>query len=675
MADNTIANAIKFLKGEEKSLPAAKTEGQVYFAYKNVGTAEKPSYTGAIYIDTPIGGTQNRIKMTANADVAEYAKKANADSQGNLITGYLRNASLAGNADSQTFTFTAPSGAKFDLRLNGVNDSQAGLVTSGDQIFPGYKTLKLRAKPSSIIGSNTENSNGWYKVATSTMSGWGNTNVLYYVKNGYSSEAVGILDFEMRSNHDSIQCWACKWLVRGTGFTPDMFRVVINEMTWTLYVYQPTTQYGRISITEISNINIDGGNPGYKITYYNSTTKETTEPDKKISSSDGGQVYLASKTTSDGNGQNIANTYIKSLLYSNDGKQLIATRGSGDTSLKLSLPIASTTKSGIVTTDAQSFGGTKTFTTINSTNLTVIGSSGFNYSGIKTATESKARPIWFADSSGNGKPVINTNFTYNPATQTLSVANLSGTADKATKDSSGSDIRSTYVKYKSIRFTASSDKIYLTESNNAGSSTNATAGDANISIATIPGATSSTAGVITTGAQTFSGAKTFSSSITSNSTIQGTKFIAYQTKMPLANGLIPELDINTSRLYGDGLAISNPVTKNDLAWIRVTGTGESDTVLELATGDDGGAGEQIVVRQYNTSNAVSRQISLLDTSGRSQMRDIYPISNEAFNLGSSTFKFANSYIAHVKATTDVEIASKVTLKYNTDNACLDFVFA
>ena len=445
MADNTIANAIKFLKGEEKSLPAAKTEGQVYFAYKNVGTAEKPSYTGAIYIDTPIGGTQNRIKMTANADIAEYAKKANADSQGNLITGYLRNASLTGNADSQTFTFTAPSGAKFDLRLNGVNDSQAGLITSGDQIFPGYKTLKLRAKPSSIIGSDTENSNGWYKVATSTMSGWGNTNVLYYVKNGYSSEAVGILDFEMRSNNDSIQCWACKWLVRGTGFTPDMFRVVINEMTWTLYVYQPTTQYGRISITEISNIDINGSNPSYKITYYNSTTKETTEPDKKISSSDGGQVYLASKTTSDGNGQNIANTYIKSLSYSNDGKQLIATRGSGDTSLKLSLPIASTTKPGIVTTDAQSFGGTKTFTTINSTNLTVTGSSGFNYSGIETATESKARAIWFADSSGNGKPVINTNFTYNPATQTLKVLNLSGTAEKATKDSAGNDIRNTYV--------------------------------------------------------------------------------------------------------------------------------------------------------------------------------------------------------------------------------------
>lgn len=222
MADNTIANAIKFLKGEEKSLPATKTEGQVYFAYKNVGTAEKPSYTGAIYIDTPIGGTQTRVKMTANADIADKA----------------------------------------------FNDS-AGL--------------------------------------------------------------------------------------------------------------------------------------------------------------------------------NIRETYLSSLGYTDDGKQTILIKGSGNNQTKIALPIASTTKSGIVTTDAQSFGGTKIFTTINSTNLTVTGSDSFNYSGIGSGTVDVARPVWFADNSTNGKPVVNTNFTYNPVTQTLSVANLSGTADKANKDNAGSDIRSTYI--------------------------------------------------------------------------------------------------------------------------------------------------------------------------------------------------------------------------------------
>lgn len=407
MADNTIANAIKFLKGEEKSLPATKTEGQVYFAYKNVGTAEKPSYTGAIYIDTPIRGTQTRVKMTANADVADKA----------------------------------------------FNDS-AGL--------------------------------------------------------------------------------------------------------------------------------------------------------------------------------NIRETYLSSLGYTDDGKQTILIKGSGNNQTRIALPIASTTKSGIVTTDTQSFGGTKTFVTINSTNLTITGSDGFNYSSIGSGTADAVRPVWFADNSGNGKPVVNTNFTYNPATQTLSVANLSGTADKANKDNAGYDIRSTYisnitvngttltftkgsgatssitlqdnnnavtqtaikssdytnwrtvlwgasnsgvegftpttvtdgaftsetltfqpssgtlrakifkgslsgnastattaskaindgsnqniantyVKYKSIKFNATADKVYLLEGNGAGSVT-ATSGS-NISTAIIPAATDKAAGVITTGTQTFSGEKIFNNNV------------------------------------------------------------------------------------------------------------------------------------------------------------------
>lgn len=290
MADNTIANAIKFLKGEEKSLPATKTEGQVYFAYKDVGTAEKPSYTGAIYIDTPIGGTQTRIKMTANADIADKA----------------------------------------------FNDS-AGL--------------------------------------------------------------------------------------------------------------------------------------------------------------------------------NIRNTYLSSLGYTDDGKQTILIKGSGNNQTRIALPIASLIKSGIVTTDAQSFGGTKTFITINSTNLTVTGSSSFSYTGIETATGDKARPVWFAYDGINGKPVVNTNFTYNPATQTLSVANLSGTAQKASNDDGGQNIRSTYVKYKTIKFSAAADKIYLLEGNGAGSSTNTTIGDSNISTAIIPAATDKAAGVITTGTQTFSGEKKFNNTI------------------------------------------------------------------------------------------------------------------------------------------------------------------
>ena len=47
----------------------------------------------------------------------------------------------------------------------------------------------------------------------------------------------------------------------------------------------------------------------------------------------------------------------------------------------------------------------------------------------------------------------------------------------------------------------------------------------------------------------------------------------------------------------------------------MTGTGESDTVLEIATGDDAGAGEKIVARQYNTSNAVAKEAEILGING------------------------------------------------------------
>ena len=97
-------------------------------------------------------------------------------------------------------------------------------------------------------------------------------------------------------------------------------------------------------------------------------------------------------------------------------------------------------------------------------------------------------------------------------------------------------------------------------------------------------------------------------------------------------------------LYSDGVGFTNPATRNDVGWLRVLGTAETDTVFEIATGDDGGSGEQIVARQYNTSTAVVREMKLLDTAGNTSIPG----------------KFT--------------IASKATLEYNNSTASLDFVF-
>lgn len=72
-------------------------------------------------------------------------------------------------------------------------------------------------------------------------------------------------------------------------------------------------------------------------------------------------------------------------------------------------------------------------------------------------------------------------------------------------------------------------------------------------------------------------------------------------------------------IFKNGIAITNPNTAYDVAWLRVTGTGESDTVLEIATGDDAGAGETIVFRGYNTSNTVGYQVNVPKIAGARTM--------------------------------------------------------
>jgi hypothetical protein len=107
-------------------------------------------------------------------------------------------------------------------------------------------------------------------------------------------------------------------------------------------------------------------------------------------------------------------------------------------------------------------------------------------------------------------------------------------------------------------------------------------------------------------------------SITSKVSMTSPYYIATQ-KIALTNGKVAGFTEGTSRLYGDGVVISNPKIANDQGWIRVTGTSESDTMLEIATGDDGGVGEQIVARQYNTSSAVANELTLLDKSGNTSV--------------------------------------------------------
>lgn len=115
------------------------------------------------------------------------------------------------------------------------------------------------------------------------------------------------------------------------------------------------------------------------------------------------------------------------------------------------------------------------------------------------------------------------------------------------------------------------------------------------------------------------------------------------TPFTTSAGKVTELTTNPrGGLFSNGVAFTNPATRNDVGWIRMLGTGESDTIMEIATGDDGS--EQIVARQYNTSNAIVHELKVLDASGNTSVPN------------------------------DLKIGGHVTLSYSSTTESLDFIF-
>lgn len=125
-----------------------------------------------------------------------------------------------------------------------------------------------------------------------------------------------------------------------------------------------------------------------------------------------------------------------------------------------------------------------------------------------------------------------------------------------------------------------------------------------------------------------------------NNTISGSTYIDgpiySNTAFTLTAGKVAGFPKGHAGFYGNGIAISNPATANDMGWIRMTGTGESDSILEIAVGDDGGGtgAESVVVRQYNTNNAIVKEAYLLNPSGNTSFPGT--VTAPAFNGNASS---------------------------------------
>lgn len=188
---------VKFLMGDLADLPNTKTEGQVYFTYKNVGSADNPNYVGALYLDK---NNSVRIKMTANADIAEK------DSAGNTITStYIKNASISSNGTSNTLTFTKGDNKTFTVTIPAATDSLAGLITNGEQTFSGTKTFNNTIK---LVNNKT--GINWFRVTDGAS-------ILFYAE---TDATDNYLDFHVTNDENVNFRWTktvgSEYLILGT---------------------------------------------------------------------------------------------------------------------------------------------------------------------------------------------------------------------------------------------------------------------------------------------------------------------------------------------------------------------------------------------------------------------------------------------------------------------------
>lgn len=138
-------------------------------------------------------------------------------------------------------------------------------------------------------GSNTANTNGWYKVCTVSQSGYSDFSINLLITHGYGRQASGLVHIHTRcDNGTSITIKTLKWLYR-YGFNAEDLVITTGNNTWSLYVMNTNTQHGRIQVQVLSKSGTAGDTT---FTLTNNETKESSSPNG-TSATDGATVQLA----------------------------------------------------------------------------------------------------------------------------------------------------------------------------------------------------------------------------------------------------------------------------------------------------------------------------------------------------------------------------------------------
>ena len=82
--------------------------------------------------------------------------------------------------------------------------------------------------------------------------------------------------------------------------------------------------------------------------------------------------------------------------------------------------------------------------------------------------------------------------------------------------------------------------------------------------------------------------------------------------MAIASGIPSDLESETGKLYSDGIAFPNHGTPIHSVWVKAYGTDSTGMSAEIGMGNTPGT---LYLRQYDSTNAVSKEATLLDGNG------------------------------------------------------------
>ena len=207
---------------------------------------------------------------------------------GTQVTGLTASRALVSNSSGQ-------------VAVSAVTSTELGYL---DGVTSSVQT-QLNSKLPQIIGyygSDASGSNGWYKVCTVSQSGHSDYSINLLFTQGYSRQATGILYVHTRCNNTTeITLQSLKWMYR-MGFSAGDVKVVTGTNTWSLYVQQTASQYGRIQVQVLSK---SGTSSDTTFMLSSNTTKETTTPGG-TAATDGATVNSANSAAKLSTARNIA---------------------------------------------------------------------------------------------------------------------------------------------------------------------------------------------------------------------------------------------------------------------------------------------------------------------------------------------------------------------------------